>query len=469
MSQLRSLLLVLLMLTIRYSSACGGTSGGLGVNGRNAENSISSDRMISYPWQSWNPYDPYRSQYQPISRAPQDTVEVGGSISSYPYPGNIDSCRSSCTGEKGNCLDSQTCSLAGGRASGSCANGFVCCINVVNSCHSGWARHADTVILNNTYWQSSLRPIKPSSSCSLTVKLDSRWPAELPPPNPPTPFFTPVCQVRLDFLVFTISQPDSESVCSGDYFEVAGATNTVPNICGFNDGQHMYLHVPNSAIAPTDLQLTFNFGSSNSEVRAWNILISMIPCDSPKLAPSDCLQYFTSRTGTVRTFNWRDVTGTATRQLANQDYSICFRAAPTFPRQLCLTPCTVVTTQKAFSLSTPYAVIAGAATITTSLPVADVSQIGSLDCNNDFIVIPGGFNIGNPAPVQNMAFDRYCGEKLNALPRNNASTTICTTATPFRVLYRTNRDETLTSPTADAAPNSIPVNGNRGFCLNFRV
>ena len=46
---------------------------------------------------------------------------------------------------------------------------------------------------------------------------------------------------RLDMVLFTISQPDSESVCSGDYFEVAGATNTVPTICGFNNGQHSKL------------------------------------------------------------------------------------------------------------------------------------------------------------------------------------------------------------------------------------
>ncbi|KAK4010446.1 hypothetical protein OUZ56_019589 [Daphnia magna] len=467
MLQLVPFLLVLFILQVDYSSACGSPSGGPGASGRISENAI-ADPMISYPWRSWNPYDPYGFQYQP---SPRFSQHPEGSANTFfrHHPNNLGSCRSSCTGERGNCLDSQTCSLAGGRASGSCENNLVCCINVVNSCNRGWARHAETVILNNTYWQSSLKPIKPSSSCSLTVKLDSRWPAGLPPPVPPTSFVTPVCQVRLDFLVFTISQPDSESVCSGDYFEVAGATNTVPNICGFNDGQHMYLHVPNSAIAPTDLQLTFNFGSSNSEVRAWNILISMIPCDSPRLAPSGCLQYFTARTGSVRTFNWRDVVGTATRQLANQDYSICFRAAPSTPRQLCLTPCTVVTTQKAFSLSTPNAGIVSAAT-TTFVPVPDVSQVGSLDCNNDFIVIPGGFNIGNPAPVPNMAFDRYCGERLNALPRNNASTTICTTATPFRVLYRTNRDETLTFPTADSIPiNSIPVNGNRGFCLNFKV
>jgi hypothetical protein len=44
-------------------------------------------------------------------------------------------------------------------------------------------------------------------------------------------------------------------------------------------------------------------------------------------APVDCLQYFPTRSGRVRSFNWRDVAGTATRQLANQDYSICFRRA----------------------------------------------------------------------------------------------------------------------------------------------
>lgn len=43
-------------------------------------------------------------------------------------------------------------------------------------------------------------------------------------------------------------------------------------------------------------------------------------------APPDCLQYFSTRTGSVKTFNWRDVDSVATRQLANQDYSICFRS-----------------------------------------------------------------------------------------------------------------------------------------------
>jgi hypothetical protein len=43
------------------------------------------------------------------------------------------------------------------------------------------------------------------------------------------------------------------------------------------------------------------------------------------IAPADCLQYFTSATGQIKSFNWQDVAGTATRQLNNQNYNICFR------------------------------------------------------------------------------------------------------------------------------------------------
>lgn len=81
----------------------------------------------------------------------------------------------------------------------------------------------------------------------------------------------------------------------------------------------------------------------------------------------------------------------------------------------------MVTTQKAFSISVPITFPATGAGVVTP----DVSQFGSLNCNNDFLVIPGGFNLGNPAGVPNMAFDRYCGERLNALPGNTASTTVC--------------------------------------------
>ncbi len=45
-------------------------------------------------------------------------------------------------------------------------------------------------------------------------------------------------------------------------------------------------------------------------------------------APPDCLQYMTAGSGTVKSFNWKDVapSASAPRQLADQDYKICFRA-----------------------------------------------------------------------------------------------------------------------------------------------
>lgn len=94
----------------------------------------------------------------------------------------------------------------------------------------------------------------------------------------------------------------------------------------------------------TSAQLLMAFGTSTA-TRSWKIKIGLLPCHSDYLgnqiinfnlistlklnqtviAPDECLQYFTSASGSVLSFNWKDTAGTATRQLANQDYYICFR------------------------------------------------------------------------------------------------------------------------------------------------
>ncbi|EFX64296.1 hypothetical protein DAPPUDRAFT_266634 [Daphnia pulex] len=350
----------------------------------------------------------------------------------FPY----DSC-SSPNGVMGVCATAGICTQLSGTASGSCAFGSVCCINVATNC-------GGTVSLNNTYWQSPTNGISTSTtSCALTIKLDTKL----------TEQKRPICQVRS----FTISQPDAQSLCTnGDFFDVGGQTNKVPTICGDNEGQHMYLNVPSSATNPTDLELAFTFGPT-AATRVWNILISMLPCDANYLAPVDCLQYFPTRSGRVRSFNWRDVAGTATRQLANQDYSICFRRASSNTGRLCFTTCVVTSSQQPFSLSVARSLL-GAALVGNS-------QIISTNCNNDYLIISGGYDPTNPnpnPPVTDMAFDRFCGERLNPQPSNGASVTVCTTITPFRISYRTNGDET-TTPTSDVAGS-----GNSGFCLNFQ-
>jgi hypothetical protein len=105
-----------------------------------------------------------------------------------------------------------------------------------------------------------------------------------------------------------------------------------------------------------NIQLIFSIGSAPTIDRSWRMKISLLPCDADylgniypyakcrhylkkktfefpallkntKKAPPNCLQYITESTGTVKSFNWKDVAASATsqRQLADQDYQICFR------------------------------------------------------------------------------------------------------------------------------------------------
>ncbi len=57
----------------------------------------------------------------------------------------------------------------------------------------------------------------------------------------------------------------------------------------------------------------------------WDENITLILKTGIILAPPDCLKYFTSATGQVNSFNRMEIAGTATRQLNNQNYNICFR------------------------------------------------------------------------------------------------------------------------------------------------
>lgn len=67
--------------------------------------------------------------------------------------------------------------------------------------------------------------------------------------------------------------------------------------------------------------LGYSKHSSNFYFSFWSL--NEVLCSF--LAPADCLQYYTAATGSLSTFNWKDTSSTATRQLANQDYFMCFR------------------------------------------------------------------------------------------------------------------------------------------------
>lgn len=45
-------------------------------------------------------------------------------------------------------------------------------------------------------------------------------------------------QLRVDFLDFTVSEPDATGVCINDYLEITGGASFVPRICGENTNEH---------------------------------------------------------------------------------------------------------------------------------------------------------------------------------------------------------------------------------------
>ncbi|KAK4010419.1 hypothetical protein OUZ56_019561 [Daphnia magna] len=343
---------------------------------------------------------------------------------------NFDACTSP-SGDSGICAPGSVCSLFGGRPSGSCVLGKVCCINAITTC-------GGTVTLNNTYWQSPSTPVNAPSTCALTVRMDTKLVEQLA---------KPICQIRLDFISFTTQQPTA-GTCT-ESFIVGGSSNTIPVICGDNSGQHMYIDVPSSGLTPTDVQLMFNFAAGTA-TRTWNIKIAMLPCGASYLAPPGCLQYFTASSGRVRSFNWQDVAAPANpRQLNNQNYNICFRTELVTGQratEMCLTTCTGLTpTADAFLLT-------GA---NGGNAFADATN-----CIYDFLAIVGGTDL-----VTGVVADRFCGGALD--PGAGAvSLQVCTRVRPFRITYGTDGTEGAVI----AAPGIVPAaadTNNVGFCLDY--
>jgi len=224
-------------------------------------------------------------------------------------------CSSSTTGRNGTCYTTSECTAKGGSTSGSCASGFgVCCV-FEKSCGGG------TIAENCTYFTSS--SLTTGSSCSLTVCKCS----------------SDVCQLRLDYETFVLSNPVTATTvtigptgaaaagqgtrqgnCDTDSFGVTvPGGKSPPIICGTNTGQHMY--IPASDTGCNTLNANIGTGST-AGTSAFTIKVTQIECGSKRLAPSGCLQYFTQDADEIQTFNYNNAGGV---HLANQDYSICVR------------------------------------------------------------------------------------------------------------------------------------------------
>ncbi|CAH1961904.1 unnamed protein product [Acanthoscelides obtectus] len=168
----------------------------------------------------------------------------------------------------------------------------------------------ETSSLNNTYFVSPGFPsaYTGSSVCTITIQKCAG-----------------VCQIRLDFLTLRLAQPNGNGTCTTDALLVTGGASIVPAICGENTGQHIYVDFNGD----TPITISVSTSGTTSAAVAWNIKVTQIGCNCPTRAPSGCLQYFNSTTGTVRGFNYgNSINQNGTRQLANLNYGVCIAMIP---------------------------------------------------------------------------------------------------------------------------------------------
>merc|ERR1712141_244060 len=121
----------------------------------------------------------------------------------------------------GTCFSSTECTNKGGKADGNCASGFgVCCVFTVNTCGA-------TVANNCSYIQNPNYPSSESSGgCSFNI----------------SPLNADVCQLRLDFDNFDITETAPITGACTDTFDVtSGSSRDYFALCGTLTGQHMYV------------------------------------------------------------------------------------------------------------------------------------------------------------------------------------------------------------------------------------
>jgi len=347
---------------------------------------------------------------------------------------NNDPCDSNET-KNGTCYTEAECENKGGKASGSCAEGYgVCCV-FTQSC-------GDTVSQNSTYFESSAGL---TGACNLRVcKCQSD-----------------IAQLRLDFMTFVLAGPSTTTVsmgellanapvpatkgadvsistqCQTDTFSVSNPGGpSPPVICGTNTGAHMYVDASEACNT-----LSFQLGTTSSPTRSWTIKVSQYSADFSNLAPSGCTQYFFgSTTGTIQSFNWA-----GTHHLASQNQLICIRRE----RNTCQA-CYFATADSDFLIS-------GADGMAAIACGHGTEGKGTVV---DRVIIPGAEQMNGDAIANDSAF---CGGDLNVAAGAGAAS-VCSKRLPFQVRFLTDNNEFMTEDTtAGTAINS------KGFSIAFKL
>ena len=382
-------------------------------------------------------------------------------------------------GFNGTCYTASECTAQGGTASGTCASSFgVCCLFQI-SC-------GDTVSANNSYAIiSSYSTSADADPCTYTFCKAN----------------TEVCKLRIDFDTMELAQPEGVTLpaaaasitdganfghCETDSLTISnpGGANP-PTICGYNTGQHMWVPASDQC---NQINIDIDTGST-ATTRKWQIKVTQYECGNLMAPEQDCLQYHTSATGKIASFNWDTSASTVAStqyHLANQYYDICIRRERN-KCSVCFDPVitgTAATAAASYGLSgsgdaTTMEAAFGAdclgITTISPTPVADARASGDY---LEIVALQPGTGTATSILNANNANSRICGAYFNAAaPPQTTHDTACSYAVPFRVGVHIDAFESFTNPVPTAADmdkfenNGITATGSgygySGFYLNY--
>lgn len=408
---------------------------------------------------------------------------------------------SSLTGgaRQGTCYTATECSDKSGTKSGNCASGFgVCCLFLNNGAATV------TISENRTYLRNAEFPSTATATTAQSIVYTINKMND------------DICQLRFDFVVFTIAGPGNtlETIvggtanthCTNDVINFAQTGGfAVSPLCGTLTDEHLYVDM--GALSTDTSVVTLATAATGTPLtpaiaaRVWDIKTSQIECFATYRAPPGCHRYMMTDSGKVINYNFRSIStgaylarGGANLQnsgfeLANQNVNTCIRRS----KGMCCVEYQLCTSYNGIALVGSIAgsdvngatgLYAESWSIDTISSLQDTkttqANSGMIDamCTNDYVEIPSSWSgaCGN-SPARATINTRYCGAQFGAnlqLASNTAatpsmSTPVCDCSEPFVVRNSSDLATDLggTANATGAQANTNILVEPRGFCLDF--
>ena len=362
------------------------------------------------------------------------------------------------TGYNGTCYTTSECLALGGVASGSCASSFgVCCVFSI-SCGGSTSANNSYAIMSSYAVSSDADPCT-YKFCRTTSS---------------------VCKLRIDFDKMVLEGPfaisstaaatDGPRVgdCGYDSLTVTNPGGAAPPvICGYNSGQHMF--VPASTTCNT-INIDIDTGKT-STTRSWQIKVTQYECGDMMAPDQDCLQYHTSSSGSIATFNWDTSSTTVSSSqyhLSTQSYDICIRRARGFC-SVCFSPYIISSiTGIASSYGVGGSGLAPAQTGAVGVTCTGITTQPAAAGYGDYLEIANlQPSIGTAGSV--VTGTRICGAIFNAAASpQTAQATACSFVTPFKVGVHFDEEESIhaspfATPDLNKAENDPAATSGAGF------